>query len=404
MAIAPEGRTVTILGSTGSIGKNTVRLIQEAKETYAVQALVAKGNVDMLAAQAIALKARRAVVADTVYYEGLKSALAGTGIEVAAGADAVEEAAMLPAEWIMAAIVGAAGLKPTLRAIEQGKVVALANKECLVCAGELMLRYVKEYGATLIPVDSEHNAIFQVFDHKHPSHVRKIILTASGGPFRNYSYQQMAEVTPEQAVKHPNWQMGTKISVDSATMVNKGLELMEASYLFGLCPEQIEILVHPESIIHSMVEYVDGSMLAQLGAPDMCVPIAYTLAWPERMVTSRPGVRLADIGKLHFEPVNTERFPAVKLAYEVLTHGGASPLVYNAANEIAVEHFLKGRVGFTEIVDIIRATLDAFSCSPPETIEEVYRADREARRIAYGFIPQALPAGRRNSVVTQEQV
>ncbi|MEE8188218.1 MAG: 1-deoxy-D-xylulose-5-phosphate reductoisomerase [Kiloniellales bacterium] len=378
--VAPK--RVTILGSTGSVGCNTLDLIERQPEAFEVEALTANGSVERLAGQARRLRAKVAVVADESRYSDLKEALAGSGVEAAAGVQAVIEAAQRPAEWVMAAIVGAAGLAPTLAAIRRGAVVALANKETLVCAGPIMTGEVARNGATLLPVDSEHNAIFQVLDFDRLDAVERIILTASGGPFRTSSREAMAEVTPEQAVDHPNWDMGAKISVDSATMMNKGLELIEAHHLFGLAPERIEILVHPQSVVHSLVAYVDGSVLAQLGQPDMRTPIAYTLAWPERMETPVERLDLAEIGQLTFERPDPDRFPALNLARQALEAGGAAPTILNAANEVAVGGFLDGQLGFLDIVAIVEQTLDAMPSRPLLGLEDVWDADREARRLA----------------------
>ncbi len=375
-------RSVTILGSTGSVGCNTLDLIERSPEAFAVEALTANGSVERLAEQAKRVGAKLAVVADASRHRDLKEALAGSGVETAAGAEAVIEAASRPADWVMAAIVGAAGLAPTLAAVRRGAIVALANKETLVCAGSLMTAEVARHGATLLPVDSEHNAIFQVLDFERLDAVERIILTASGGPFRTLSRAAMAEVTPDQAVAHPNWDMGAKISVDSATMMNKGLELIEAHHLFGLPEERIEILVHPQSVVHSMVAYSDGSVLAQMGQPDMRTPIAYTLAWPERMAAPVARLDLAEIGQLTFEAPDSVRFPALRLARMALQAGGSAPTVLNAANEIAVEGFLDGRLSFLGIAEMVERTLDSMAVSPLERLDDVWRIDREARRIA----------------------
>ncbi len=316
-------RRVTVLGSTGSVGANTLDLLERNRDRYVVEALTANSNVALLAEQARRLKPRLAVVADERHYAALKAALAGTGIEAAAGAAAVVEAATRPADWVMAAIVGAAGLRPTLAAVRRGAVVALANKECLVSAGRLMMQEVSAAGAVLLPVDSEHSAIFQCFDFERREGVEKIFLTASGGPFRTLSAAEMEVATPAQAVRHPNWSMGAKISVDSATMMNKGLELIEAHHLFDLPPERIEILVHPQSVVHSLVSYVDGSVLAHLGTPDMRTPIAYALGWPRRMDAPSARLDLAAIGQLSFEAPDFERFPALRLAKAALAGRGA---------------------------------------------------------------------------------
>ena len=375
-------RSVTILGSTGSVGCNTLDLIARQPEAFAVEALTANGSAVRLAEQARRVGAKLAVVADETRYQDLKEALAGSGIEAAAGALALTEAAARPADWVVAAIVGAAGLAPTLAAVRRGAIVALANKETLVCAGSLMMAEVTHHGATLLPVDSEHNAIFQVLDFERLDTVDRIILTASGGPFRTLSRAAMAEVTPAQAIAHPNWDMGAKISVDSATMMNKGLELIEAHHLFGLPEARIEILVHPQSVVHSMVAYSDGSVLAQMGQPDMRTPIAYTLAWPERMVTPVARLDLAEIGQLTFEAPDSERFPALRLARQALQTGGSAPTALNAANEVAVAGFLDGRLGFLGIAEVVERTLERIDAVPLGGLDDVWRIDREARRIA----------------------
>ncbi len=375
-------RRVTILGSTGSVGCNTLDLIERQPEAFAVEALTANDSVGRLAEQARRVGAKLAVVADSSRYQDLKEALAGSGVEVAAGARAVAEAAGRPAEWVMAAIVGAAGLAPTLAAVRRGAIVALANKETLVCAGSLMTSEVVRHGATLLPVDSEHNAIFQVLDFERLDAVDRITLTASGGPFRTLSRAAMAEVTPEQAVAHPNWDMGAKISVDSATMMNKGLELIEAHHLFGLDEARIDILVHPQSVVHSMVAYSDGSVLAQMGQPDMRTPIAYTLAWPERMAAPVARLDLAEIGQLTFEAPDSVRFPALRLARQALRAGGSAPTILNAANEVAVAGFLDGRLGFLGIADVVERTLETIAAVSLGGLDDVWEIDREARRVA----------------------
>ncbi len=375
-------RRVTILGSTGSVGCNTLDLIERQPEAFAVEALTANDSVGRLAEQARRVSAKLAVVADSSRYQDLKDALAGSGVEVAAGARAVADAAARPAEWVMAAIVGAAGLAPTLAAVRRGAIIALANKETLVCAGSLMTTEVVRHGATLLPVDSEHNAIFQVLDFEHLDAVDRITLTASGGPFRTLSRAAMAEVTPEQAVAHPNWDMGAKISVDSATMMNKGLELIEAHHLFGLAEARIDILVHPQSVVHSMVAYSDGSVLAQMGQPDMRTPIAYTLAWPERMAAPVARLDLAKIGQLTFEAPDSVRFPALRLARQALRAGGSAPTILNAANEVAVKGFLDGRLGFLGIADVVERTLETIDAVSLGGLDDVWQIDREARRLA----------------------
>ncbi|MCH8924665.1 MAG: 1-deoxy-D-xylulose-5-phosphate reductoisomerase [Proteobacteria bacterium] len=383
-------RSVTILGSTGSVGCNTLDLIEREPEAFAVEALTAKGSAQRLAAQAKRVRAKLAVVADESRYQELKDALSGTGIETAAGAQAVTDAAARPADWVMAAIVGAAGLAPTLAAVRRGAVVALANKETLVCAGALMTAEVARHGATLLPVDSEHNAIFQVLDFDRLDTVDRIILTASGGPFRTMSRAAMAGVTPEQAIAHPNWDMGAKISVDSATMMNKGLELIEAHHLFGLAETRIEILVHPQSVVHSMVAYSDGSVLAQMGRPDMRTPIAYTLAWPQRMATPVERLDLAEIGQLTFEAPDSTRFPALRLSRQALQTGGSAPTILNAANEIAVQGFLDRRLGFLDIAEVVERTLERMSAAPLNGLDDVWQVDNEARRIAIDLFDSSL--------------
>lgn len=378
-------RRVSILGSTGSIGQNTVDLLLRNPDGFEVEALTANRNAQRLAEQARALRARFAVVADPACYAELKEALAGTGIVTGCGAQAVVEAAERPADWLMAGIVGAAGLKSTLAAIRRGAIVAFANKEVLVCAGSLVMQEVMRHGATLLPVDSEHNAIWQCFDFARIDAVEKIILTASGGPFRERSLDEMRDVTPEQAVAHPNWRMGAKISVDSATMMNKGLELIEAHHLFRLPCERIDIVVHPQSIVHSAVAYRDGSVLAQLGSPDMRTPIAYALAWPDRIETPTKRLDLAAVGRLTFELPDERRFPALRVAREALIRGGGCPTVLNAANETAVHAFLDGQIGFLDIVETVERTVDAIPEARLESLEDVYNFDKTAREIAAGF-------------------
>lgn len=375
-------RTVTVLGSTGSVGCNTIDLISRSPDRFQVDTLSGNSNVQLLAKQALDVDARMAVIADESLYKDLKSALSGTGTEVAAGRDALIEAAMRPTDWVMAAIVGAAGLAPTLEAVRRGAIVGLANKECLVSAGEFFCREVAAGDARLIPVDSEHSAIYQVFDFERPERVEKIILTASGGPFRERALDTLTEVTPAEAVAHPNWSMGAKISVDSATMMNKGLELIEAYHLFPVSGDQIDILVHPQSVIHSMVEYVDASVLAQLGTPDMRTPIAFALAWPDRMAAPSPRLNLEDIRTLTFEAPDPLRFPALRLAREALNTGGCAPTVLNAANEIAVHAFLNGTLGFLDIAAVVEETLEQVPRSNLTSLDDVFAIDAEARRIA----------------------
>ncbi|MFO1155127.1 MAG: 1-deoxy-D-xylulose-5-phosphate reductoisomerase [Rhodospirillales bacterium] len=390
-----DRRSVTILGSTGSVGANTVELIEHYSSAFDVVAITANRNVELLARQARKLGARRAVVADPAGYRALKEALAGSGIEVAAGADAIIDAASLPSDWVMAAIVGAAGLAPTMAAIRRGAVVGLANKECLVCAGDLMMAEITRCGAKLVPVDSEHSAIYQVFDFDHADKVEQIILTASGGPFRSFTRDQMVGVTPAQAVAHPNWDMGAKISVDSATMMNKGLELIEAYHLFPVEAGQIEIVVHPQSVIHSLVSYVDGSILAQLGLPDMKTPIAYALGWPDRLGVPAARLRLTEIAQLTFEAPDEVRFPALRLAREALTARGSAPIVLNAANEVAVAGFLSGAIGFLDIPAVVEATLESVPVQPVADLDDVVHIDGEARRAANEHMAAPRPASAR---------
>jgi len=379
-------RRVTVLGSTGSVGCNTIDLIERQKDDFTVEALTAHRNVALLAAQARRLGARLAVIADPALYEELKSALAGSAVEAAAGAAAVIEAASRPAEWVMAAIVGAAGLAPTLAAVRRGAIVALANKEVLVCAGALFMAEVGRHGATLLPVDSEHNAIFQVFEGRHVAAIDRIVLTGSGGPFRELALDAMGHVTPEQAIKHPNWSMGPKISVDSATMMNKGLELIEAHHLFNLPERQIEILINHQSIVHGMVVYRDGSMLAQLGSPDMRTPIAHTLAWPGRMAAPTAPLDLAALGRLTFAAPDPQRFPALRLARNALQQGGGCPTILNAANEVAVQAFLDKEIGYLDIARLVERTLESFDDTGLSTFDDVHNFDKEAREIAGGLV------------------
>lgn len=375
-------RTITVLGSTGSVGCNTLDLISRNPDGYSLVALTANTNVALLAEQARQFRPTVTVIADQSKYSSLKKELSGTGLQVKAGREALIEAAQRPAEWVMAAIVGAAGLEPTLTAARRGAIVALANKECLVCAGPLLMEEVRSSGATLLPVDSEHNAIFQVFDYERRDAIDRVILTASGGPFRTLDMEVMAHVTPAQAVAHPTWNMGAKISVDSATMMNKGLELIEAHQIFQMPEESIDILIHPQSVVHSLVAYVDGSVLAQLGVPDMRTPIAYTLAWPDRMATPAARLDLAELGQLTFERPDPHRFPALRLAREALKQGGAAPNVLNAANEVAVDGFLRGSIGFLEIAQVVEEVLAVEVGIDPQSLEDVLDIDGEARRIA----------------------
>jgi 1-deoxy-D-xylulose-5-phosphate reductoisomerase len=379
-------KTISILGATGSVGRSTADVILAHPGRYNVQAVTAHTKAAELAQLAKSLNARRAVVADPAAYAALKDALAGTSIEAAAGPDALLEAASMPVDITMAAIVGMAGLLPVLKAIEQGRCVAIANKEPLVAAGRLVMDAVKKSGAKLLPVDSEHNAIFQVFDPVNRPGIDRIVLTASGGPFRTWSIEQMRAATPEQAVAHPNWSMGAKISVDSASMMNKALEVIEARWLFDMPPEKIDVVIHPQSVVHSMVEYNDGSVLAQLGAADMRTPIAYTLGYPDRIATPGKRLDLLALSTLQFFPPDHERFPALKLAYRCLAEGEAACIAFNAANEVAVQAFLGRRLSFTGIVETVAAILDRAQESAPKTLEEILLIDQTVRSRTHAYI------------------
>lgn len=373
-------RKLTILGATGSIGKSTVDLIERNPERFDVAAVTAATNVQALAETARRTGARLAVVADERRYEELAGLLAGTECRAAAGEPALVEAAQ-QGDLVVAAIVGCAGLRPVMAAVEAGKTVALANKEALVTAGALMTDAAVRSGATLLPVDSEHNAIFQCLAGSRAEDVSRIILTASGGPFLGASAETIAAATPEQAVAHPNWSMGAKISVDSATLINKGLELIEAHFLFGLPSEQLDVVIHPQSVVHSLVEFIDGSVLAQLGSPDMRIPIAYALAWPERMPTPAQPLDLSAIARLDFAAPDLDRFPALRLAREALEAGGAAPIVLNAANEVAVASFLTGEIRFPDIAGIVQEALNSAIYDAPVSIDDVVEIDRVTRAL-----------------------
>jgi len=381
-------RTVTLLGATGSVGRSTLDLIGSAPEgAFDVVAMTANGNVDGLAEAARRFRPQFCAVADEEAGPALEAALEGTGIACGAGEGAVLEAAAMDAGWVMAAIVGAAGLKPTLEAVRRGAQVAFANKEALVCAGPLFMEAAQRSGAALLPVDSEHNAIFQAFDEARRDGIRRIILTASGGPFRTASLEDMASMTPAQAVAHPTWSMGAKISVDSATMMNKGLEIIEACHLFNLPEDRIDVLVHPESIVHGLVEYADGGLLAQMGAPDMRTPIAHALAFPDRMETCVERLDLARLGTLSFFEPDPRKFPALDIARAAYRAGGCAPAVLNAANEVAVDAFLNGKIGFLDIAAVVSDALgeaerSGYSQVAPTDFEAVYAADAEGRRLA----------------------
>lgn len=381
-------RKVTVLGSTGSVGVSTLDLFERAGAPVEVVALVAGRNVDKLAEQALRWRPAIAVIEDEALLPQLRERLAGAGIATAAGPAAVIEAATREADWVMSAIVGFAGLAPTLAAARTGAVIALANKESLICAGPELLRAAKRAGGTVIPVDSEHSAIFQVFEPANAAQVSRLILTASGGPFRSWTREQMAAATPEQALAHPNWSMGAKISVDSATMMNKGLEVIEAAYLFAMPPERVDVLIHPQSIVHSMVEYADGSTLAQLGPPDMRTPIACAYAWPDRLSWPAERLDLARIGQLTFEAPDPVRFPALSIAKAALEAGGAAPAVMNAADEIAVAAFLQRRIGFLDIARVVADTLERMDAegwgrrNEGDVLDTARAADATARRVA----------------------
>jgi len=389
-------KRVSVLGATGSIGENTLDLIARNPGCAEIVALTANTNATRLAELAIEHRAELAVIGDPTQYQALKDALAGTGIAVAAGEDAVCDAARAPADWVMAAIVGAAGLRPAFAAAEQGLCLALANKECLVSAGDAFLRAVKAGGSTLLPVDSEHSAAQQAMAGQTDGAIERILLTASGGPFREWSLEQLRAARPEQALKHPNWEMGRKITIDSATLMNKGLELIEAYYLFPIEKDQLGVVVHPQSIIHCLVEYCDGSVLAQMGAPDMRTPIAYALAWPERMSAPTERLDLARIGQLTFEAPDETRFPALRIAREAMDAGGSAPTILNAANEIAVAAFLENKISFLGIAEVIARTLDRaagqIGTAALETLDEVLDADQQARRHAAEILPDVARA------------
>jgi len=385
-AVTPEQRRLSVLGATGSVGSSTVDLVRRNPERFDVVALTANRRGAELAELARELRPEIAVVADPDAYDSLKQGLSGTGIEAAAGPGALVDAARAQADLTIAGIVGAAGLDATLAAIGQGGSVALANKECLVCAGELVLEACARAGTILLPLDSEHNAIFQVFESENADDVEKLVLTASGGPFRTWTREQMASATPDQAVAHPNWDMGRKISVDSATMMNKGLELIEAAYLFLVAPRDIEILVHPQSVVHSMVAYRDGSVLAQMGPPDMRVPIAHALAWPARMPSPVERLDLARIGTLTFEAPDVERFPAIALARSALEAGNGATAVLNAANEVAVVRFLDGTVGFLDIAALVERTLEQVVAGPVSSLDDFRELDAHARAVTESLV------------------
>jgi len=375
-------KTMTVLGSTGSVGTQTLDIVAENPENFHIRALVGGNNLSVLAEQARKFRPELTVCAEASMLPALRTALAGTGLAAAGGREAVLEAAAMPADWTMSAITGVAGLEPTLAAVKQGGCIAFANKEALVSAGDLLLRAVAAAGATLLPVDSEHNAIMQALCGADAKSVEKIILTASGGPFRNLCREEMRHVMPEAALRHPVWSMGAKISIDSATMMNKCLEIIEAARLFSLPSSRIEVLIHPQSVIHGMVFFSDGSVLAQLGTPDMRIPIAHTLAWPKRLATQAPRLDLAAIARLDFSPPDEAQFPALRLAREVLAAGAGAPTVLNAANEIAVAAYLAGKIGFLDITAIVEDVLQSFGAPPVADLQAVLAVDVSAREAA----------------------
>jgi 1-deoxy-D-xylulose-5-phosphate reductoisomerase len=385
-------RSVTLLGATGSIGASTIDLIKRQPERFRVEAVCANTNAAALAALAREVGAQFAAVGDPSAYRELKTALSGTGIEAGSGATALIEAAQRPAQWVIGAITGAAGLKPTLAAAERGAMVALANKECLVCAGGLFMRRARESGATVLPVDSEHNALFQAMSAGRREDVRRVILTASGGPFRTWTAAKIRAATVEQALKHPNWIMGQKVTIDSATLMNKGLEVIEAHHLFALEPDEIDVVVHAQSVIHGLVEFRDGSFIAQLGSPDMRIPIAHCLAWPERIDGPAPRLDLAQIATLSFERPDLARFPALGLARDALLAGGGAPTVLNAVNEVAVAEFLARKLGFMGISWLVEATLAAAVrrglVREPGSIDDALEIDHDSRSLARELLPE----------------
>jgi len=396
--VAPQSifKRLTVLGSTGSVGISTLDVVAHARKIYGahafpIEALTAQNNVETLAKQAREFHPRLAVIGDEARFAQLKELLAGTNVEVAAGRNAVIAAATRPSDVVMVSIVGAAGLAPALEAVKRGATIALANKECVVAAGDIFRRAQEASGAHVIPVDSEHNAAFQILDCNHGAAIEKLTITASGGPFREWPRERMASATPEQAIAHPNWSMGAKISVDSATLMNKGLELIEAHYLFAIPPERLAVIVHPQSVVHCLVTYVDGSTLAHLSAPDMRTPIAHALAWPERMKSPSHRLDLAALGQLTFENPDSARFPCLGLAEACLRTGGLAPTILNAANEVAVGAFLGRRIGFLDIPRVVEETLAAEGkeYAVAADLDSVLEADARARELASGFCRNA---------------
>ena len=386
VGVSAINKTLTVLGSTGSVGKNTLDLVERNPKTFNIKALTGNQNVKLLAQQAKFHQPELLVIGNKEQYSNLIKELDGFPVRVEAGYEGLIEAADLDTDLVMASIVGTAGLLPTMRAAKRGATIALANKECLVCAGSLLIDEVEKSGGVLIPVDSEHNAIFQVFDFDQTRAVKNLILTASGGPFREKTIKEMAKVKPREALEHPNWRMGPKITIDSATMMNKGLELIEAFYLFPVNIDQIKILVHPQSIVHSMVSYVDGSVLAQLGSTDMRIPISYALGWPDRIETPVESLNLTEISSLTFEKPDFQKFPSLKLAQNALKAGKIGPILLNSANEIAVSSFLENKISFLEIAEIVEDVLSVAQFKEPKTIEDIVHIDLEGRKIAENMV------------------
>jgi 1-deoxy-D-xylulose-5-phosphate reductoisomerase len=385
-------RTVTVLGATGSIGDSTMDLLRGAPGRYRIEALTANSNVEGLAKLAREFDARFVAIADTTRFGELKDALAGSGIECGVGESAIIEAASRPADWLMAAVSGAAGLKPALAAVDRGTTIALANKECLVCAGDFFMQRAAKAGACILPADSEHNALFQALGSGNRDELTRVIITASGGPFRTWAAADIEKATLEQALKHPNWSMGQKITIDSASMMNKGLEVIEAACLFALTSDEIDVLVHPQSIVHGMVEFFDRSVVAQLGTPDMRTPIAHCLGWPERIAGPAAKLDLAKIGQLTFEAPDFARFPALRLAYDALRTGNGATTVYNAANEIAVAAFIAEKIRFGAIARLVEATMNGWvragNLAPLASADDAIAVDHNARNMAASLLPQ----------------
>jgi len=383
-------KRVTILGSTGSVGCSTLDIIGSNEKEFSIHALTANNNVNLLAQQAKTFNAKIAAIANESLYPDLKDKLSGTGVETLCGREGIIEAASSSVDFLMAAIVGSAGLEPTICAVRNGCTVGLANKECLVSAGDLFIQEVKNHSATLIPVDSEHSAIFQVLNFADIGSIKSIILTASGGPFLNFSKKQMEKVTPEVAIAHPNWDMGAKISVDSATMMNKGLEIIEAHHLFGMESTKIEVLIHPESIVHSCVSYVDGSVLAQMGVPDMRTPIAVSLSWPRRIKTNVKALDLGSLKSLTFRNPDSNTFPALSLARQALDMGGFAPTVLNAANEVAVYEFLDKNISFLDITKIVERALEEVPSGSAANLKQIYEIDKNTREMVLKEIKPSI--------------